>query len=133
VLGEAFRKKDMVSFGFSKKKLFGTLPPLLNKPVGFITKLLEKQFKDSPWESTSNPGCRDYALRFIGTCTFFIEFGINSKRARCQIVFSITKQHNNKERLVTDFFERLHFEQSFFKTVFKELLAKPNSRSTATS
>jgi len=38
----------MVSFGFSKKKLFGTLPPLLNEPVGFITKLLEKQFKDSP-------------------------------------------------------------------------------------
>jgi len=38
----------MVSFGFSKKKLFGTLPPLLNKPMGFITKRLEKQFKDSP-------------------------------------------------------------------------------------
>jgi len=30
-------KKDMVLFGFSKKKLFGTLPPLLNKPMGFIT------------------------------------------------------------------------------------------------
>jgi len=42
----------MVSFGFSKKKLFGTLPPLLNKPIGFITKLLEKQFKDSPQQST---------------------------------------------------------------------------------
>jgi len=38
----------MVSFGFSKKKLFGTLPPLLNKPMGFITKLLVKQYKDSP-------------------------------------------------------------------------------------
>jgi len=43
-----FKKKDMVSFGFSKKKLFGTLPPLLNKPMGFITKLMEKRFKDSP-------------------------------------------------------------------------------------
>jgi len=38
----------MVSFGFSKKKLFGTLPPLLKKPVGFITKLWEKHFKGSP-------------------------------------------------------------------------------------
>jgi len=31
-----------VSFGFSKKKLLGTLPPLLNTPMGFITKFLEK-------------------------------------------------------------------------------------------
>jgi len=38
----------MVLFGFSKKEIFGTLPPLLIKPMGFITKLLEKQFKDSP-------------------------------------------------------------------------------------
>jgi len=38
----------MVLFGFSKKKLFATLPPLLNKPMGFITKHLEKQFKDCP-------------------------------------------------------------------------------------
>ena len=45
---KALRKKDMVSFGFSKKKLFGTLQPFLNKPMGFRTKLLEKQFKDSP-------------------------------------------------------------------------------------
>jgi len=52
VLTECFekhlRKKDMVLFGFSKKKLFGTLPPLLNKPMGFVEKRLEKQFKDSP-------------------------------------------------------------------------------------
>jgi len=38
----------MVLFGFSKNKLFGTLPPFLNKPLGFITKLLENQIKDSP-------------------------------------------------------------------------------------
>jgi len=44
----------MVSFGFSKKKLFGILPLLLNKPMGFITKLLEKQFKSSPLQSTPN-------------------------------------------------------------------------------
>jgi len=30
----------MVLFSFSKKKLFGTLLPLLNKPMDFITKLL---------------------------------------------------------------------------------------------
>jgi len=44
----------MVLFGFSKKKLFGTLPPLLNRPMGFITKLLEKQFKHSPQQSIPN-------------------------------------------------------------------------------
>jgi len=38
----------MVLFRFSQKKLFGTLPPLLNKRLGFITNLLEEQFKDSP-------------------------------------------------------------------------------------
>ena len=48
VLWIALRKKDIVLFDFSKKKLFGTLPPLLIKPMDFITKLLEKQFKDSP-------------------------------------------------------------------------------------
>ena len=48
VLWKALCKKGMVPFGFSKKKLFGTLPPLLNEPMGFLTKLLEKQFKDSP-------------------------------------------------------------------------------------
>jgi len=55
VLWKALRKKDMVLFCFSKKKLFGTLPPLLNNPMGFITKLVEKQFKDSPQQSTPNP------------------------------------------------------------------------------
>jgi len=48
VVWKALRQKDIVSFGFLKKKLFGTLPPHLNKPMGFITKLLEIQFKDSP-------------------------------------------------------------------------------------
>jgi len=42
----------MISFGFSKKKLFGTLPLLLNKPLGFIAKRLEEQFKGSPEQST---------------------------------------------------------------------------------
>jgi len=56
----------MVLFGFSKKKLFGTLPPLLNKPKGFITKLLEKQFKNSSQQSSllQTSRCRDYPLRF---------------------------------------------------------------------
>jgi len=48
VLWKALPQKEMVPFGFSKKTLFGTLPPLLNKPIDFITKLLKKQFKDSP-------------------------------------------------------------------------------------
>jgi len=30
----------------------------------FITKLLEKQFKDSPLQSIPTSCCRDYALRF---------------------------------------------------------------------
>jgi len=42
----------MVLFGFSKQKLFGTLPPLLNKPMGFITKLPEKTVQDNPLQST---------------------------------------------------------------------------------
>jgi len=34
-------------------------------------------------------------------------------------LFPLTrKQHNNKESLATDLFERLNFEQSFFKAVF---------------
>jgi len=39
---------------------------------------------------------------------------------------SSRKQHNNKESLATDLFERLNFEQSLFKTVFfmEILLAK---------
>jgi len=48
---ECFEKhfeKKTVLFGFSKKKLFGTLPPLSHKPTGFLTKLLERQFKDGP-------------------------------------------------------------------------------------
>ena len=53
VLWKALRKKDMVSFGFSKRNLlvYGTLPPLLNKPImeyGFHNKTHGKQFKDSP-------------------------------------------------------------------------------------
>ena len=39
-------------------------------------------------------------------------------------MFSPTrKQRNNKESLATVLFEQLNFEQSFLKTVFKELLA----------
>jgi len=48
------RKKDMILFVFSKTKHFGTLLPLLNKPMGFITKRLEKQFKNSRQQSTPN-------------------------------------------------------------------------------
>jgi len=51
VLTECFEKhleKKTWLFGFSKKKLFGTLPPLLNQPMGFTTKLFEKQSKDIP-------------------------------------------------------------------------------------
>jgi len=66
VLTECFEKhfeENMVSFGFSKKKFFGTLPPLLNKPMGFITKLLEKQFKVLSKVLPASR-CRDYALWF---------------------------------------------------------------------
>jgi len=51
VLPKYFEKRFEEKHGFIwllKKKLFGTLPPLLNKPMGFITKLLEKQFNYSP-------------------------------------------------------------------------------------
>jgi len=39
-------------------------------------------------------------------------------RANCFLHLANSKQHNNKESLATDLFERLNFEQSFFKTVF---------------
>jgi len=48
VLRKALQKKTWFHLAPQKEKLFGTLPPLFNKPMGFITKLLEKQFKDSP-------------------------------------------------------------------------------------
>jgi len=68
VLTECFEKhfeKTTWFFGFSKNKLFGTLPPLLNKPIGFITKLLEKQFKDCLSKVFTTSRCRNYALRFL--------------------------------------------------------------------
>jgi len=54
VLRKALRQKTWFFLAFQKRNFFGTLPPLLNKPMGFITKLLEKQFKDSPLQSTPN-------------------------------------------------------------------------------
>ena len=51
VLIECFEKHFEKRHGFiwlHKKEIFGTLSPLLKKAMGFITKLLEKQFKDSP-------------------------------------------------------------------------------------
>jgi len=65
VLLKALRKKDMVLFGFSKKKLFGTLPRLLNKPLGFITKLLENSSKVVLSKVLPTCRCRDYVLRFL--------------------------------------------------------------------
>jgi len=55
---------------------------------------------------------------FMGTYTFFIEFSkfLNGVEGK---LFSLSrKQHNNKESLAIDLFERLNLEQSFFKTVF---------------
>jgi len=44
------------------------------------------------------------------------------------------KEHNNKQSLATDLFERLNFEQSFFKTVFfEELLANLHKKNYAKS
>jgi len=83
----------VVLFGFSEKKLFRTLPTLLNKPMGFITKRLEKQFKDSPLQSSlPQPFVAEITrCGFTGACTFFIEFNINFKRGRGQIVVSISQ------------------------------------------
>jgi len=65
VLWKALRKEDVVSFGFSKKKLFGTRPPLLNKPMDFITKLLEKNSSKIVLSNVLPASrYRDYALRF---------------------------------------------------------------------
>jgi len=87
--------------------------------MGFITKLLEKQFKDSPQQSTPSLSLqRLRAAFFIGACTLFIEFSMNFKWVGGKLFSPSRKQHNNKESLATDLFEQLNFEQSFFKTVF---------------
>jgi len=56
---------------------------------------------------------------FIGSCTCFIEFSINLNGVEGKSFSPSRKQHTNKESLATDLFERLNFEQSFFKTVFQ--------------
>jgi len=81
----------MVLFGFSKKKVFGTLPYLLNKPMGFITKLLENSSKVSLANYSQPVVAEITRCGFIGTCIFFIEFSINFNRGRGQIVFSISQ------------------------------------------
>jgi len=52
--------------------------------------------------------CRIYALWFHWYMHICIEFSVNFKRGRGQIVFTISQT----------FFERLNFEQPFFKNVF---------------
>jgi len=51
VLTECFEKhfeRRTYFYLASQQRKFLALSPLLNKPMGLITKLLEKQFKDSP-------------------------------------------------------------------------------------
>ena len=91
VLWKALRKKDMVSFGFPKKKLFGTLPPILNKPKGFITNYWKNSSKIVLSKVLPALAAEITRFGFIGACTFFIEFSINFKRGRGQIVFSISQ------------------------------------------
>jgi len=52
--------------------------------------------------------------------TFFIEFSIYFKWGGLEgKLFSPSrKQHNKKESSANDLFQRLNFEQSFFRTVF---------------
>jgi len=97
---KTLRKEDMVSFGFSKKKLLGTLPPLLNKPMGFITKLLEKTFQRQSLAKYSQPGAAEITrCGFTGACTFLIELSINFKRRVRQIVFSISQTTQQQRKL----------------------------------
>ena len=81
-----------------------------------LTECFEKHFEKKTSFYLASQKTRDYTLRFHWYIHIFIEFTINFKRGRGQIVFSIS--HNNKETLANDLFDRLNFEQSFFKTVF---------------
>jgi len=119
VLLKALRKKDMALFGFSKKKLFRTLPPLFNKPLGFITKL-DNSSKVVLNKVLPNCRCRDYALRFHWCMHIFywIQYKFQTGlRANCllHLANNITTK---KDSSATDLFERLNFEQLFFKSVF---------------
>jgi len=116
----------MVSFGFSNKKLFGTLPPLLNKPIGFITKLLENSSKIIFSKVLPTCHCGDYALRFHWYMHIFylIKYKFQTGlRVNCffHLANNITTK---KDSSATDLFERLNFQQSFLKSFFKELFAK---------
>jgi len=56
----------MVLFGFSKMKLFGTFPPLLKKPIGFIIYSWKNSSKIVLSKVLPTSRYRDYAyaLRF---------------------------------------------------------------------
>jgi len=109
----------MVLFGFSKKKLFGTPPPLLDKPMGFITKLLEKQFKDSPSQSTPNLSLQRLRAAVSLVHAHFLLNSVQILNGVESKLFSPSrKQRNNKESVATDLLERLNFEQSFLKRFF---------------
>jgi len=87
--------------------------------MGFITKVLEKSSSKRVLSKHSQPLLAEITrCGFFGTCTLFIDFSINFKRGRGKLFSPFRKQHNNKENSATDLFERLNFEQSFFKTVF---------------
>jgi len=83
----------VVSFGFSKKKLCGTLSPLLNKPMDFITNSWKNSSKIVLCKIAYSQPLVAEIMRcgFIGACTFFIEFRINFKRSIGQIVVSISQ------------------------------------------
>ena len=94
VLTECFEKhleKDIVLFGFSKKKLFGTLPPLLNKPMGFIAKHLENSSKIVLSKVLPASRCRGYGLWFHAYMHIFYWIQYNFKWGWGQIVFSISQ------------------------------------------
>jgi len=106
VLLKALRKKDMVLFGFSKKKLFGTLPPLLNKPLGFITKLLENNSKIVLSKVLPTCRCRDYAprLHWYIDIFYWIQYKFQTGlRANCFLHLAInitTKKDSSATRAV---------------------------------
>jgi len=114
---ECFEKHFEKRHGFIwlLKKLFGTLPPLLHKPMGFITNYWKNSSKIVLNKVLPATRCRDYALRFHWYMHICIEFSINLYGVEGKLISPSRKQHNNKESLATDLILNNHFFKPFCK------------------
>jgi len=115
----------MVSFGFSKRNFLALSHLFLISLCVSQQNSLKNSSKIVPSKVLPTSRCRDYAQQFHWCMHIFLLNSLYILNVEEGKLFSPSfKQHNNKESLATDLFERLNFEQSFFKIVFKETPCK---------